>query len=302
LCSSFRKEEYGVSWASELADTALALRALKRLSRERDGIIDDGFAWIASKQLPDGSFDGEPWDSLYVTLAGLDVGRLDLVIPTLEWLTLNQSESGALISNHYTGLYCEALARALEQKSLPSSLYQRVKDAARKALGFLWNTYDPKKLWGGTTWTNALVVQGMLALHHPQLLSKYDEILDWYAQRQSFAGAWEDTVRTAMVVEALWNLQLGNDIERCYTRKLETLTVEFVVRSTEQQLIDAVRERTIKAPLVAGMKFIERDSEGNITIALTRERQLYFAVATFVGSVLWTLITNWSRLRPFIFR
>jgi hypothetical protein len=252
--------------------------------------------------LPDGSFDGEPWDSLYVALAGLEAGELDLVIPTLEWLSLTQSESGALISNHYTGLYCEVLARALEQKDLPGSLYQQVREAARKALGFLWNIFDSTELWGGTTWTNALVIQGMLALHHPQLLSQYDLILDWYALRQSDSGIWEDTVRTAMVAEALWNLHLAYEIERCYSRSLETLTVEFMVRSTEQQLIEELRQRTIKAPVVSGLKFIERDRNGNITVALTRERQLYFAVAGFLGSMIWALVTNWAKIHSFLGR
>ena len=297
LCATFKKEEIGGSWASELSDTALAIRALRCLSREREGLIDDAFAWISSKQLPDGSFDGEPWDSLYVALAALEANQLDLIVPTLRWLVSTQAVSGALISSHYTGLFCEVLARGLEQESLPSALHQELREAALKALGFLWNGFEPGTLWSGTSWTNALVIQGMVALHHPQLLSRYDDILDWYAVEQSPIGVWEDTVRTAMVVEALWKLQLAFEIDRCYKRQLESLTIDFFIRSTEEHLVETVCQYTTKSPIISGLKFVEKDSEGNFIIALTRQRQLYLGIAAFVLSCLWGLLTNWSAIR-----
>lgn len=302
LSLAVQSEDTGLSWASELTDTALVSRVLRRLPPERDGLVDEALAWMKSKQLQNGSFDGEPWDSLYVALAGLDANQLELVIPTLEWLVDNQSANGSLLSNHYTGLFCQVLGKALQHSDLPIPLRQRLREAALKSLGFLWNAYDSQDLWGGTTWTNALVIQGMLALQHPQVLGKYPDILTWYEERQLPSGAWEDVVRTAMAVEALWDLRLAIEIQRCNEKQLQELTVEFFHKSTEQRLAEALSHRTVKPPVEAPRKFIDHDEAGNTVITLTRERQLYIGIVAFAASLIWAVLTNWPLVRRLFVR
>lgn len=302
LCSAFREEAKGGSWGSEVWDTALAVRVLEKLPVNKEAITDKAFDWIWSKRLEDGSFDGEPWDTLYVALAALEAGKLDEIIPTLEWLLSRQTDSGVFISNHYTGLFCDILGSALELRSIPTSLHQKLQQAAIKALAYLWDEYDPNRLWGGSSWTNAFIISGMLSMHHPQIISKYDEILAWYSQRQSASGAWEDIVRTAIVTDALWKLKLACDLERVYRKQLQTLTMEFFTRSTEEQLIKTVSLRTIKVPVVTAGKLIARDEGGNWLVTLTPERQAYLGAAVACISALWAVITNWSSIVRLLFR
>ena len=297
LGSSSRTETEGCSWGSEVWDTALAIRALTRLPLVGEEVLDRAFRWIWAKQLPDGSFDGEPWDTLYVGLAAIEGGQLDRVLPTFEWLLATQSESGAFISSHYTGLFCQLVAKILEQRALPSSLHQRIHDAAMKALGYLWGQYSPTELWGGSNWTNAFIISGMVALRHPQILSRYDDIVGWYSNRQASSGAWDDIVRTAIVVEALWDLKLSYELDRCYRKQLQTLTMEFFSRSTQEELTKAINLRTNKASVIAARKFIDKDENGNRLITLTPERQTYLSIAAGGTSALWALITNWDRIR-----
>ena len=301
LVANFRRERQGGSWGSELWDTALAIRALNRIPPKGQDLVEQGFEWIFAKQQPDGSFDGEPWDSLFVCLAALETGRSERVRSTIEWLISLQSPNGVVISSHYSGLFCQVLGEALHL-TLPSSLRHTLHEAGIRALQCLWEEYDPDSLWGEGTWTNGYVVQGMLALRHPQVLAKFDDILRWYAKRQAPNGAWDDTVRTAIALQALLQIGIAYELETCNQKPLRMLTQEFVVRSTEDQLFRAIGARTQKAPVVLAKKLIDKDESGNLTITLTREREVYLAIALSTLGVIWAIVLNWGFLRRFFFR
>lgn len=300
LVANFRTERNGGSWGSELWDTALAVRALHSAPPNGQGVIERAFEWILAKQLPDGSFDGEPWDSLFVCQAALETGRSERVLRTIEWLISLQAPDGVVISAHYSGLFCEVLGQTLDLE-LPSSLRHRLREAGVRALQFLWDQYSPDHLWGEGTWTNAYVVRGMLALRHPQVLEKCDDILRWYADRQAENGAWDDTVRTAIVVQALLRLGLAYELEACNQKPLQTLTAEFLLRSTQEQLFRSISSRTQKTPVVRTKRLLDRDESGNRVITLTPERQTYLAVIISGLGVLWAIIVNWDFLRRVLF-
>lgn len=301
LVANFKEEETGGSWGSELWDTALAVRALQKVAPKGQNLIELAFQWMLGKQLPDGSFDGEPWDSMFVCLAALESGRSERILNTIDWLISLQTPAGLVISRHYSGLMCQVLGQALDLE-LPSSLRHKFREAAIRALQSLWDEYRGDSLWGEGTWTNAYVINGMLSLRHPQILGRFDEILKWYARHQMESGAWDDTVRTAIVIQALMKLGLANELEICNQKPLQTLTAEFLVRSTEEQLCRAIWSRTNKASIVRAKKLIDKDEDGNRIITLTPERQAYAGIVAFVLGLLWVVIQNWSFFRRLIFR
>jgi len=301
LLAGFKTEEKGGSWGSELWDTALAIRALQKLAPRGQDTIEKAFDWIYTKQLPDGSFDGEPWDSLFVCLAALEAGYSDRVLKTIDWLISLQTSNGVVISSHYSGLFCQVLGRSLDFR-LPSEAVHRVREAGIRALQFLWNQYSPASLWGEGTWTNAYIVRGMLALKHPQLLPKYDDIISWYARRQADSGIWDDTVRTAIVLQSLVPLHLTYELDRCNRKPLQALTSEFVERSTESQLFQMISSKTHKVPLVRVRKLIDHDENGNRVITLTKEREMYIGMIVSLLGALWALIRNWDFVKHFLFR
>ncbi|MGH7771417.1 MAG: hypothetical protein ACREQA_04200 [Candidatus Binatia bacterium] len=281
-------------------DTTLAARALNRLPPKGNEIIDGAFEWIWTKQLSDGSFDGEPWDTLFVCLAALETGRTDRILRTLEWLVSLQGHAGALISKHYTGLFCEVLGLGMES-TLPSALRQKLHEAAIRALHSLWDGYSAENLWTGGTWTNAYVIRGILALKHPQILGKYDEILRWFAGRLSERDAWDDVVRTAIVLRALLELKLHYELEKCNRKPLHDLTVQFFASSTQSELLQGIQSRVEKAPLVVDRKLVERDETGSYIVTLTPDRQLYLAIVFFVLGLAWSIFENQELIRRFLF-
>jgi hypothetical protein len=301
LIAAFRNEAFGGSWGSELWDTALAARAVHKLAPKGQDVVDKSFEWIFAKQLEDGSFDGEPWDSLFVCLSALAAGRSERVLRTIDWLISLQTSTGIVISRHYSGLFCQVLGQALDLE-LPSSVRHRFRQAAMRSLHALWDEYDSVSLWSEGTWTNAYVICGMLALRHPEVLGKCDEILRWYATRQTQSGAWDDTVRTAIVIQALMNLGAAYELEECNQKPLQTLTAEFLIRSTQDQLCRAVSSRTTKATVVRAKRLIDKDEDGNRIITLTPERQTYLGIIVFILGALWTALLNWTLIRRLLFK
>jgi hypothetical protein len=301
LLSTFREEKTGGSWGSEIWDTALAIRALSKLPVQKIETVDKAFEWISAKQLPDGSFDGEPWDTLYVALAAVETGRSDLLLQAVPWLLSVQNDEGAFISPHYTGLFCQVIGECLDQDKIENSLHYPMREAATKALGYLWNQYKKETLWGGSAWTNAFIVRGMVALHHGKVLSELDPILVWFSTHQDDSGAWDDPVRTAISIEALWELKLFAEIDRCHKKPLQTLTAEFFSRSTQAELSRMVFLRTMRVPVTTARKLIDKDEFGNKIITLTQERELYIGITAATFSGLWAVVTNWSTIKHFLF-
>jgi hypothetical protein len=173
-------------------------------------------------------------------------------------------------------------------------------------LGHLWNSFDKKSLWGGSAWTNAFVVKGIAELRNSRLVFESDHIFDWYRRHQSHTGAWDDPVRTAISVEALWKLQLFHELDRCRNKSLQTLTVEFFSKSTESELTRQVRIRTIKAPVITAKKLLDRDENGNRVITLTPDREklvgIIFAAVSAVSSAIYGLVTKWPQIKAFFMR
>ncbi|MGA1984558.1 MAG: hypothetical protein ABSG84_19100 [Acidobacteriaceae bacterium] len=304
LLSSFRPEQIGGSWGSEIWDTALVLRTLSQVPVPQEDFHRKALDWIASKQLDDGSFDGEPWDSLYVALALLKHPNLAGSNRILNWLLTVQSDDGSFISNHYTGLFCQVMAGYLDSELLDTETQYRVRDAATLALGHLWNSFDKKSLWGGSAWTNAFVVKGIAELRNSRLVLESDHVFDWYRRHQSGTGAWDDPVRTAISVEALWKLQLFRELDRCRNESLQTLTAEFFSKSTESELTRQVSIRTIKAPVITTKKLLDRDENGNRVITLTPDREklfgIIFAAVSAASSAIYGLVTKWPQIKAFL--
>jgi len=300
LIANFRTDGDGGSWGSELWDTALAIRALQNTPPYGQKIIDRAFAWIFTKQQPDGSFDGEPWDSLFICQAALESGKCERVFKTIEWLISLQTTDGVVISKHYSGLFCEVIGSALDLE-LPTAMRHKLRDAGIRALQFLWDNYSSDGLWGKGTWTNAYVVRGMLALRHPQVLEKCDDILQWYALRQAENGAWDDTVRTAIVIQALMRLGLASELDACSQKPLQALSEDLLRRSTREHLFQSISSKTEKTPVVRSKRLLDRDEDGNHVITLTPLRETYLAVIVSGLGVLWAIVLNWGFFRRLLF-
>jgi hypothetical protein len=306
LLANFREEQQGGSWGSEIWDTALVLRTMASIPVPQDKMRRDALEWIASKQLEDGSFDGEPWDTLYVSLALLRQGQLAASSATLDWLLSIQGSDGSFISNHYTGLFCQVMAGYLDSEVLDTQMEYQVRNAATLALGHLWNVYDHETLWGGSAWTNAFVIKGISALRNPKILPESQRILTWYQNRQDRSGAWDDPVRTAIVAESLWSLQLFVDLDLCRHKSLQTLTAEFFSRSTQDDLVQQVSLRTIKVPVNRAKRLIEKDESGNWVLTLTPDREKMIgiaagAVSAMIGGAYW-LVRNLDQIKHFLLR
>jgi hypothetical protein len=298
LVSAFGEEAVGGSWGSELWDTSMAVRALGVSFSNGKPVIDRAFEWIWTKIIPDGSIDGEPWDTLFVCLAALENGRSQRLLSqnSLEWLCSLQSQEGILISPHYTGLFCEVIGKVLEV-DLPSQARQRYREAATRALHALWDRYDPKALWGTNTWANAYIIEGVTALKHGEFLKEYDSVMNWYEARQTEEGAWDDVVRTAIVIRALCHLKFAYEFDRSIARPLQVLSFDFYSRSMQAEITKAIHLNTVKAPIVRTRRLIEKDEIGNRVITLTPEREIYLGVAAILISLIWALLTNWPFLK-----
>ena len=301
LLTSFKNEERGGSWGSELWDTALAIRALHQLAPKGAECIDRAFEWIWTKQLSDGSFDGEPWDTLFVTIVALELGKIEQVSTALNWLLGLQAQTGCFISKHYTGLFCQALGRAIDLEPI-SAQHSKLQQAAIRAIHFMWDNYDELNLWTGGTWTNAYIIQGLLSLRHPQLLGQHDNILEWYRRRQLDTGVWDDCVRTAIVLQALVELKVAFQLERCSQKPLQTFTFDFVSKTTRSEVLQIIQSRVTKAPIIRSRKFIEKDESGDVIITLTPERKMYAGIGVSVLAGLWWAFQNWALIRHFLFR
>lgn len=301
LLTNFKIENQGGSWGSELWDTSLVVMALHRLAPKGTSNIEKAFEWIWSKQLSDGSFDGEPWDTLFVCLAALEAGKSDQILESLSWLVSLQSPRGSFISTYYTGLFCEVIGRALEAE-IPSELRSSLHQAAIRALHFLWDNFDGNALWTNGTWTNAYILSGFLSLRHPQILSRYDEIADWYRRRQLESGAWDDCVRTAIVARALVDLALAYELERCNKKSLQLLTVDFLLKTTKSEVLQKIQTKVSKAPVVRHRKLIERDESKNLIITLTPEREMYIGIAVSISAGVWWVVANWNLVKRLLIR
>lgn len=292
LIGCFKPEECGGSWGSELWDTALAARALHKLAPKGHDIVESAFRWMHTKQLEDGSFDGEPWDSLFVCLAALETGRLDRVPTTLDWLISLQTAQGVVISKQYSGLFCQVLAMAADF-GIPGALHHKFHEATARALQFLWDEYSPETLWGAGSWINAYVISGMLALKHPPLLNEYDHVMRWYKHEQAENGAWDDTVRTAIVVQVLLDLRLAHDIAQASKDRVKWST-EVVTNAARTHLFGAINSRTQKGAVVRARKLLDRDEDHNRIITLTPERETYLTIIVFALGLAWAIATNWG--------
>lgn len=292
LVGSFKPEECGGSWGSELWDTALAVRALHKLAPKGHDIVESAFHWMYTKQLADGSFDGEPWDSLFVCLAALETGRFNRVAKTIDWLVSLQTPQGVVISKQYSGLFCQVLAMAVEL-GMPGALHHKLHEATARALQFLWDEYCPETLWGSGSWINAYVICGMLALKHSPLLNEHDHILRWYMHQQAENGAWDDTVRTAIVLQALLELRLKHDIEQSSKDRVKW-SADVVANAARTRLFGAIDSRTQKAAVVRARKLLDRDEDHNRIITLTPERQTYLTIIAFALGLAWAIATNWG--------
>lgn len=301
LLACFKSENQGGSWGSELWDTALAIRALQKLAPKGTSHIEKAFEWIWSKRLSDGSFDGEPWDTLFVCIAALEGGRSQQILQSLSWLISLQSERGSFISMYYTGLFCEVLGRALEAE-IPSELRSDLHEAAIRGLYFLWDNFEASVLWTDGTWTNAYILSGILSLRHPQILGRYDDIATWYRNHQLVNGAWDDCVRTAIVARVLLDLALAYELERCTRKSLQMLTADFFLKTTKLDVLQKIQAKVSKAPVVRSRKFIQRDESKNLIITLTPEREMYIGIAASLSAGAWWVVQNWNLVKRFLFR
>lgn len=298
LVTCFVKESEGGSWGSELWDTSMAIRALSACYSNGKKVVDQAFEWVWSKTFPDGSADGEPWDTLFVCLAAIESGRAEGLIlhNCVEWLCTIQNNDGLLISPHYTGIFCEVIGGILGV-DLPSHLRQRYRDAAVQALQALWDRYNPSTLWGRNTWTNAYIIDGLMALRHREFLKEYDSVLMWFEAEQNDQGAWDDPVRTAIVVKSLCHLKFAYELDKCIARPLQDLSLDLYSRSMQSEIAGAIQRRTSKAAIVRSHKLIEKDEMGNRIITLTPEREIYLGLVTVLLSLIWATLTNWPLLK-----
>jgi hypothetical protein len=297
LVSQFTPEAVGGSWGSELWDTSVVVKALYHLAANSSNKCNQAFEWIATKRFTDGSFDGEPWDTLFVAQAALQAGRREQLLGwrTVDWLCGIQTDNGALISPHYTGIFLEVVAGAVAGE-LEHARRGSFEEAKTKALMYLADTFHGTELWGGVSWTNAYVLNGISACRHKRLLLRFPEFVKWFETKQEEDGAWEDVVRTAIVVQSLCRLKIAYEIATF--DPLQPLDRDVYVQTAEASLGRAIQVRVFRPPLLLNRPLISRDkASGNVVITVTPQRERYFGIIISLLGAAWAIAKNWSSLR-----
>lgn len=296
LLSQVSVESTGGSWASELWDTSLAVRALHQLPANSLEKCGEAFSWMETKRFPDGSFDGEPWDTLFVALAALETGRREELLQwgSVDWLCSIQSQGGVLISPHYTGIFLQVLAGTMAG-DLDHGIRKRYEEAKTKAFLSLSDSFSSSELWSPISWTNAYVLEGVSAFRHKQLLKQFPEIMKWFETHQSSDGSWDDVVRTAITVSSLCRLKVAYDL--VHYDPMQPLDRDVYIQTVQSSMAKAIQARTFRPPLMLNLPLIARGPSGGIVITITPQKELYLAVLLALLGAIWAVVTNWTLIR-----
>lgn len=222
-----RREEGGVSWESEVWDTALAILALNKNDMCGDR-VDQACAWIQATRDPvNGVWCDEIWETTLASIALLKreqsrKGPLPQSNRWLEavfkWLTqIPSKESGEFVAPHYCGflawLLAEINASKARERIQDEMSFPLFHDKARRAVDWLITNANEKQIWSQYTFSNAYIAYGLSTLLRNENLAEEHRsvFLNWLRQQQGRGGGFEDVEDTSLAVLALSTMMNEHD-------------------------------------------------------------------------------------------
>ena len=230
LVEQRKDEDGGISWESEVWDTAQVMLALLT-DFKFHGHVSGAAAWLQKIRDVDNGYGvwyEEIWETTLASVALIRAVAHGWISGTEAWLnevlgwfnSIPSRDDGYFIAPHYCGFLAWILGELQKQTKIRYERIPHFTEFERKAghaVRWLLDRIEKNAdLWSSYTFSNSYAIYG-LSILHPDGFPKsvyIEKIANWFERAQLFNGSYEDIEDTSLSILALTsfiNLSVGCD-------------------------------------------------------------------------------------------
>ncbi len=228
LFGQARREERGISWNSEVWDTAFSVLALTNDDRFKEK-VDLAILWLKSQRSNlSNSWYEEIWETTLATIAiiryekslqGRKFKDMDWLNSTVAWIChFNSENSGMFLTPHYSGFLIWLFVELNKANLTSFTSYQLLLEKATKAVDWVIEISNEKKeLWSEYVYANSYVLYAITQFEQIQrkpLNLDLHVIEEWYAKNQDNNGCFEDYEDTSLAILSLYSLVEASEYKK----------------------------------------------------------------------------------------